>query len=88
MILFLTDNEAITFIWKNQSSKCELIMKLIRRIFFVAAKHDFTINLKHIRGHCNVLADLLSCLQVEEFLRRHPVADKQATYLPQDLWDI
>ena len=25
---------------------------------------------------------------VEKCLRRHPVADKQATYLPQDLWDI
>ena len=87
-ILFLTDNEAITFIWKNQSSKCELIMKLIHKIFFVAANHDFTINLKHIRGYYNVLADLLSRLQVEEFLRRHPAADKQATYLPQDLWDI
>ena len=44
--------------------------------------------IKHIRDHYNVLADLLSRLQVEEFLRRHPVADKQATYFPQDLWDI
>ena len=68
-ILFFTDNEAITFIWQNQSSKCNNLMKLVRKILFVAATYmyDFIISLKHISGHYNILADMLSRLQVENF---------------------
>ena len=61
-ILFYTDNEAITFVWENKTSHCKPITQLIQKIFFVSAKNEFIISLKHIPGHYNVLADLLSCL--------------------------
>ena len=71
-ILFFTDNEAINFVWQNQSSNCKNLMKLMHKIFFVAATYDFTISLKHISGHYNILADMLSRLQMENF-RCHPL---------------
>ena len=87
-ILFLTDNEAITFIWQRQTSKCKKLMNLVRKIFFIAAEYDFILSLKHISGHYNILADLLSRLQVQKFLDLHPMADKNPTPVPQDAWRI
>ena len=87
-ILFPTDNKAITFLWQNQSSKCKNLMKLVRKIFLVAATYDFTISLKHISGHYNILADVLSRLQVENFRHHHPSADAKPALFPQELWLI
>ena len=84
-ILFFTDNEAITFVWQNQSSKCKNLIKLVCKIFFVAATYDFTISLKHICGHESILADMPSCLQVENFRRHHPSTDVKPAPLPQEL---
>ena len=87
-IIFLTDNEAITFVWQRQTSKCRKLMNLVRKISFNAAKYDFTISLKHISGHYNILADVLSRLQVHKFLDLHPMADKDPTLVLQDAWRI
>ena len=87
-ILFFTDNEAITFVWQNQSSKCKNLMKRVRKIFFVAAIYDFTISLKHTSGHFNILADMLSHLHVENFHQHHPSADAKPAFPPQELWFI
>ena len=87
-ILFFTDNETITFVWQNQSAKCQNFMKLVRKIFFVAATYEFTISLKHISGDYNIVAFMLSCLQVENLHRYHPSADAEPALVPQGLWLI
>ena len=56
--------------------------------FLHAAKYDFTTSLKHISGHYNILADILSRLQVQKFLDLHPMASKDPTLVPQDAWRI
>ena len=87
-ILFFMDNEAITFVWQNQSSKCKNLMKPVHKIFLVAATFDFTISLKRISGHYNILANMHSRLQVENCRRHHPSGDAEPGLLPQELWII
>ena len=87
-LLFHCDNAAVVNIWSSNSSKCPQIMSLLRNLFFIAAKHEFTVNVKHIPGVNNTLADRLSRLQLDKFRNMAPDADKQQTKVPNDLWPV
>ena len=51
------DNLAVVNIWGRNSSKSPTIMTLVRKLFFIAATHHFTIRFSHIQGVNNAIAD-------------------------------
>ena len=59
-IRFHCDNEAIVWAWQNSRCKQPDIMALLRRLFFIAASHNFHITLQHVPGKYNNIADALS----------------------------
>ena len=85
-LLFHCDNMAITNIWATGSSKCPKIMSLVRKMFFLAATNNFTINIKHIAGTDNSIADSLSRFQMSRFHQLAPMAAVQGTEIPPEVW--
>ena len=71
-ILFYTDSECITKIWKSGACRDRNIMKLVRALFLFSAKNNINILMQHIPGNFNILADHLSRLQVAKF---HKLSD-------------
>ena len=49
-------------------------MELVRRLFFVASSHNFTVVLQHIPGTDNAIADVLSRMQMTRFWSLAPLA--------------
>lgn len=86
-LLFHCDNKAVVNIWSKHTSKCPQIAKLLRKLFFIAAKHNFTVNVSHISGTSNVLADALSRSQVRKFFQLAPDANQQQTRIPPSIWN-
>ena len=78
-VLIHSDNLALVHVINSQSSKEDLVMGYIRRLVLKALHSNVLIKAVHIPGVHNILADLLSRLQVPQFLERHPTADKFAT---------
>ena len=87
-LLFHCDNLAVTNIWNSGTSKCPKIMSLVRKLFFIAAKHNFTINIKHIPGTDNSIADALSRLQMDRFRQLAPTASPTETTIPLQAWNV
>ena len=87
-VVFHTDNLAITQVWQSGSSRDPDVMRLVRRLFFFAAQHNVALSFHHIPGSTNVLADLLSRLQVPEFRRQAPWAQPVGSMLPPAIWTI
>lgn len=81
-ILIHCDNQAIVQIWQTKKPKHKALTKLCRKLFFLAAKNNYTVNLKHIPGSSNELADALSRQQVSRFHNLAPEADREATTIP------
>lgn len=71
-ILFLSDNAAVVDIINKQTSKEEVLMKLIRRLVLAALKYNVYFRAKYIPGKENVLADRLSRFQFQEAFTMAP----------------
>ena len=87
-LLFHCDNMSITNIWATGSSKCKKIMSIVRAMFFIAAKNNFTVNIKHIPGIDNSIADSLSRFQMPRFRQLAPKAAPLETVIPPEAWNI
>eukprot|EP00731_Ephydatia_muelleri_P001265 Em0001g1265a len=59
VIRCLCDNAAVVAIVKSGSSKDDMVMHLVRTLFYFSAKHDVCLSIEHIAGSCN-RADSLS----------------------------
>jgi hypothetical protein len=59
-IMLQCDNESVVSIVNTGTSKCVLIMDLVRQLFHLAVHYNFDIKLVHIPGVDNVAADMLS----------------------------
>jgi hypothetical protein len=81
------DNMSIVYCVNSGTSKCPMIMKLIRELFFVAASFHFDVRLKHIPGVDNVGPDRLSRLDLAAFRQACPRADLVGAAV-SDLVDI
>jgi hypothetical protein len=66
-ILFHCDCQPIVDAWRKGDSRKPHISHLIRTLLFIAASHNFNLNIVHIPGVDNVFADLLSRGQVQRF---------------------
>ena len=88
-ILFHCDCQPIVDAWRKGDSTQPHISELIRTLLFIAATHDFNLNIVHIAGIDNVCADLLSRGQVPRFLASPGVHDPSPTIplpLPTLTW--
>ncbi len=85
-LLFHCDNMSVVDIWNSQISRCPHIMSLLRKLFFITAKFNFTVNVTHIRGTDNSIADSLSRFQYNRFRALAPTADRSQTLIPCAAW--
>ena len=76
------DNHAVVDIWSSGTSRSPELMVLVRRLFFVAASHNFTVVLQHIPGTDNAIADALSRMQMTRFRSLAPLALTTPTAIP------
>ena len=75
-ITMLCDKAVVDCI-RSGTSKSPPVMTLIRHLFFVCARFNFTITAAHIAGQSNCIADSLSRFRIEEFRRISPAAQAQ-----------
>lgn len=78
-VLFHSDNYAVVHIINKQTSKDTLIMKLVRRLVVASMKFNILMKAEHIPGHFNILADLLSRFQIQQFRARAPYMNREPT---------
>ena len=71
-IEFYTDNAAVADIINSQTSKDDTLMKLLQRLVLFTLKHNILFRSVHISGKCNLLPDMLSRLQIPQFLKAAP----------------
>ena len=82
-IIFHTDNWSIMNILNKASSRCPLIMSLIRPLMSLALKNNFLINSKHLSGHLNNIPDRISRFQVTQQELLQAGLDPFPTTIPQ-----
>ena len=87
-VVFVTDNLPITQIWDSGTTPSPDIMAIVRKLFLVAVKHQFSVAFKHISGKCNPVADALSRFQMTRFRTMHPRAATHPTPIPSDAWEL
>ena len=79
-ILLHCDNQSVVAIVNSGTSKCELIMTLVRLLFDVAVSNNFDLKLIHVPGVENVAADMLSRGRVKDYLALFTNALIDATF--------
>ena len=84
-IRFHCDNQAVVHAWSGQSSQDPKIMSFLRELFYAAACNNFTIQLVHVPGKHNPLADALSRNQLSQFFALAPQAEPVPTSIPTAL---
>lgn len=87
-IVIYSDNIAIVQVWESGSSKDKHIMKLVRLLFFRCINFNISLSLRHLSGCHNIYADLLSRLQVPQFLEQCQDAQDLPTVIPPSTWDF
>ena len=84
-ILFLCDNEAIVAVINKQTCLDVYIMVLVRELVMSCLKYNILFKAKHIPGKTNIVADLLSRLQVLKARQVAPWLSPVPTTLPPHL---
>jgi hypothetical protein len=88
-IMFHCDCQPMVDAWRKGDSTQPHISTLIRTLLFIAATHDFNMNVTHIEGKKNVCADLLSRGQVHLFLAspgQHDPLPTTPSPIPTLIW--
>ena len=82
-IRFHCDNSAVVACLASGTCKSPPVMSLLRRLFLVCAKYNFTVAAQHLPGSSNTIADALSRFRLQEFRRLAPEARAAAdTWVP------
>ena len=79
------DNQGLVDAINKGSSKDEMVMHLLRCLWFFTAFFNIRVTATHIRGVDNSSADMLSRNQAECFLLTNPQASRTPTPLPPPL---
>ena len=86
--LFQCDNTAVVAAVQKGTAKDDLVMHLLRCLWFFTAYYDTTITIEHIAGVANVAADQLSRNNTHSFFSSYPQANRLPTLLPPELLQI
>ena len=81
-VVFHCDNLAVVHAWSGQSSRDPSLMFLQRGLFFVAAESNSTVQLMHVLGKHNVLANALSRDMMTKFFTLAPQGSLTQQPLP------
>ncbi|CAG2255290.1 unnamed protein product [Mytilus edulis] len=81
-ILFHCDNMSSVYIINKGRSKCNVIMNLVRRLTWCAAKFNFVVHAVHVPGKENNIADALSRYQMKRFRQLAPDASPNPCTCP------
>ena len=81
-IIFHCDNEGATFAWENLGSSNDGVLDLMRRMTTEAARGNFALTIKHVRGVDSGIADALSRFQEPRFRKLAPTAQRNPVPLP------
>ena len=87
-IIFHCDNLAVVYALNSMTSKCDLIMTLLRSLTLRCLKLNMVIKAEHIPGKLNVITDSLSRFQMDKFRRLAPTARESPENMPSHLWSI
>ena len=87
-VLLWSDNQAVVAVVNAQTSKCPMIMHLVRQLVTICLQHNIRFRSCHVPGARNNIADALSRFQNARFRQLAPDADLLATPLPRHLWAI
>ena len=66
-IAFHCDSQAVVDCLALGTSKSPPVMALVRKLFFVCARHNFCVVARHVPGKSNAIADALSRFKLQEF---------------------
>jgi len=87
-IQFKCDNQALVEAINKGSSRDNMVMHLLRCLWFFTAYFDISITACHLPGVLNTSADMLSRNQMLKFFILHPEASQTPTFLPQPLLQL
>ena len=68
-VIFHCDNDCIVQVVNSGTCRSPEIMDLVRTLFFISARHEFSIHCQYINTNDNVLADALSRMDFARFHR-------------------
>ena len=77
-VRFICDNQAVVHSIVAGTSHCPLIMQLLHNLFYIAARHNFTVSAQHLPGKHNVIADSLSRFNMQAFRAHAPTHSVQS----------
>ena len=81
VVLFECDNMAVVSAVAKGTAKPDLVMYLLRCLWFFTAHYDMLIRIQHIPGSSNLAADHLSRNQLPKFFSYVPQASPLPTLL-------
>lgn len=87
-IQFQCDNQSLVSAINKGSAKDNMVMHLLRCLWFFTASFDIQITATHLPGTLNKAADMLSRNQSKEFLTSHPKVSRTPTTLPPPLLNL
>ena len=87
-IEFHCDNLGVVQAWHRHGSSNRAILAIMRRLVAVAARFNFAVNIRHVPGSRNEIADALSRLQIQRFRQLCPDAAANPTPVPQVINEV
>ena len=87
-IVFRSDNESVYHAVNTQTSKCDLMMVLIRILVLHCLRFNIEIKCVHIPGEFNVIADSLSRMNFQKFRKHAPEAMEEPLPLSNEIWPL
>ena len=82
---FNCDNEAVVHLFMAGSRKERNMVHMLRCLFFIEAKFNFSIVASHVPGVLNVQADALSRNQPQIFNQLQPTGNHNPSSVPKEL---
>lgn len=81
-ILLHTDNMSVLAIVNTKTSKCPLIMRIVRKLVLDCLINNMSIKACYINTKCNSISDALSRFQTARFRQLAPTADTDPVPVP------
>ena len=81
-IKVLCDNIAVVNIITSNTSRDKLVMHLLRGLHFVSAFYNIQVEIQHIAGSNNTIADAISRDHLQVFFNHAPAANPEPTPIP------